>query len=548
MAVTVTGPGTPIVVSNSGGSIQVGASISLTGDIVQGGGSGSIAIRDIAVPGGAVSSKVWQDSPGNTVLQSCTVSGLTLDVTVRSTYPLVTVGGQDFTLPQSGDVYEDTVQVAIPGSVELTAVAKTGDDQPGASDSCQVTVSFPPTVTAAIFTGGYPGSQTELKENDTFQLQVTADKNFDQVVISDFDACKSATIGVVTGTSATVTVTIDDEGDVATLRAARVQVRDAVTAALSATYDTDSAGSVDGVNVVNCNNLFPTANWSSPTYPGIQQALKNTEQATLALTVADQDSVVVDSPNGQLTIIDGVPPGITVERLTGDYNISTNNLRATATRNANDAETVSQTVVNIAHVAASVGVTEATARVRSGPAPGADTEITITSDQSLLSAPSLDPAASRGTFQGSWVGGPAVWTRDLRVPDSENPADGSSNTWINLSATNLAGIVTNTITGDATYVVGGFTQRTLNFAAFTADSTETFPLTTEGNLSVGVFSNGNTGVIQPFGTADTSDVGKEGWCAPTAASGVAVQMHMLHIPTVNANSGGITLTLVEETA
>ena len=73
------------------------------------------------------------------------------------------------------------------------------------------------------------------------------------------------------------------------------------------------------------------------------------------------------------------------------------------------------------------------------------------------------------------------------------------------------------------------------------------PLTTEGNLSVGAFSNGNPGVVQPFGTPDTTDIGKEGWCAPTAASG-DVNIRMLHSPTVSANSGGLTLTLVEETA
>jgi hypothetical protein len=125
------------------------------------------------------------------------------------------------------------------------------------------------------------------------------------------------------------------------------------------------------------------------------------------------------------------------------------------------------------------------------------------------------------------------------------------NTWLNLVATNLAGIVTNTIDtsggNNNTYIVGGFTPRTVNYLPYTADCTETLPLTTQGNLTAGSFSNGNPAVVQAFGTADNNDGGKEGWCAPTAASGVAVKMHMLHTGMVSANGAGLTLTSVQET-
>ena len=47
--------------------------------------------------------------------------------------------------------------------------------------------------------------------------------------------------------------------------------------------------------------------------------------------------------------------------------------------------------------------------------------------------------------------------------------------------------------------------------------------------------------------ADTTDAGKEGWWAPNATSGVTTG-RMLHINAVAANSVGLTLTLVEETA
>lgn len=530
------------------------------GDIPKGGGGGATAgsgwvkVSDVAAPGGVVSNQVWQDSPNNTVLQSATVSQLSITMHIRCSYPIVLVDGNPVTLSEAtdGGHYEDSaVAVTLSGSGAISVVAQDTDGNTGAQDTITFAVVLPAQMTALSFTGSYPGSQTELKENDTFQITGTTDSDIDLVEIQDFGACKFASIAVPTGTSFTVTGTIDDEGNANTARPARVRVRDATSGAFSTLRDTNElGGTTDGVDLVFCNNLSPTVSFGAKTYPLTQSALKGSESADVGVSIANADSILFDSPTSELSIAD---PGLieatkTVTRIAGTYNVSTNNLRATATRNANDSTTVDQTVVNIAAVAAQFTVSPATARVRSGTGSGNDTTITFTSDQQLQAAPTLDEAVGAGTFQGSWSGGPTSWTRDLRVTDAENPADGSSHTWLNPSGTNLAGIVTSTVSVGATYVIGGFTTRTINFAAFTADSTETFPLTDESKLSAGSFSNGNPAVVQPFGTADTTDVGKEGWCAPTAASGTAVQMHMLHSPTVAANSGGLTLTLVEETA
>lgn len=521
-----------------------------------GGGVGWVRTVDLFTQSGApISSRVYQDPPANTILQSAISPEGTVRILVEASYPKVDVNGVAAILPLVGSIYRGTVDLVLAASGNIVSTVMDADDQLGASDTIAVVLDLPPVIAAATFTGGYPGAQTELKAGDVFSLLITADKNFDQVVVEDFGAGQSAAIGVAVGASATVALTIADRGNVAQLLGARVQVRDAVTGALSATFSTNSAGVVDGVNVLNLNNLQPSVAFGAETYPASQQALKGAEAATVAATQSDFDTILYDdNGTGHLTVTSPSTAEAlkTVTRAGGSYNIEGDggvaNVRATAIRLANDATTIATAVISIANIAATVTVSEATARARSGVAPGNDTVITVAADQELLNAPSIDPAVSRGTFQGAgFAGGPKTWTRDLRVPDSENPADGSLNTWINLVATNLSGIATAVITGDDTYVVGGFTPRTLNYAAFTANSTETFPLTDESKLVAGAFSNGNTAVIQPFGTADTSDVGKEGWAAPTSASGVAVQMRMLHIPSVSANSGGLTLTLVEET-
>ena len=517
---------------------------------------GWVRVVDLLTQSGQpISAKVYDDPPGNTILQSATSPESAIRVLVESSYPNMSVNAVAAVLPLVGSIYRGTVDVTLPASGDVDAVSTDPNGVAAASDKIAVVIDPPPSITAAIFTGGYPGIQTELKSGDTFNIQVTADKSFDQITIADFGAGQPAVIGVAPGVGpTTVALTVADRGDVAQLLAARISVRDTVTGAESSTFDTDSAGVVDGTNVLNLNNLAPSVGFGVETYPVGQGALKGAESATVAHTGTNFDSIAYDTDGtGHLSITNPATPEPikTVSRIGGAYNAEgdggVTNLRAVANRASNDATTIATAIINIANVAAVVSGAEATARVRSGVAPGNDTTITISSDQQLFAAPTLDPAVGRGTFQGAaFVGGPKDWTRDIRVPDSENPGTGAVHTWINLSSVNLANIPTTVITGDSGYVIGGFTPRTISFAAFTADSTDTVPLTTEAKLLAGSFSNGNAAVVQPFGTADTSDVGKEGWCAPDAASGAAVKMHMLHVPTVSANSGGITLTLVEE--
>lgn len=522
------------------------------------GRTGWVYVTGLTIAGGqTISEEVYQDA-GNTVLQSATVSDSAFSFDVRGSFPLVEVYDVTNQLVTATELTRNVDEGHYEGLVALTGIVSgdytvrliDSDGNSAAEDSIAITVDLPPVIQALSFGGGYPGSQTELKENDSFQVSGVTSKAIDLVEIQDYEAGQFASIGVAPTTNFSVALTVADRGNIAVARPARVRVRDAVTGAFSTLRDTNQGGgTVDGVDLIVLNNIVPNIAFGVITYPGSQLALKNSENATIGFSSADLDTVLFDSPNGDLSITNPTLDEATktVTRIAGLYNISTNNLRATANRLANDATTVVQLIVNVAHVAPLITINPATARVRSGVSPGADTTITISADQQLLSAPSVDPAASRGIFQGGgFVGGPTNWTRALRVTDAENPTDDSVNAWLNLLATNLAGIVTSIITTGPTYIVGGFTPRTINYAAFTANSSESFPLTSEAKLQAGAFSNGNSAVVQPFGTADTTDVGKEGWCAPTAASG-SVSMRMLHSPSVGANSGGLTLTLVEET-
>ena len=511
---------------------------------------GWIYISDVTVPGGTATGKIWQDA-SETVLQEVTVSSLTIEVEVRASYPLVTVGGSPFTLPRDagGGYYSDTVSVALSAEGSFVAQLTSPDDEEGPDDTCVVTLVAPPNITALSFTGGYPGSQTELKEDDNFGIAVTADRQFDRVRILDYEACKLEEFVVGATYSTTVSATIDDEGDTVVARPARVQVRDASTGAWSSTRDTDQGGgSVDGTDVVNCNNLYPSVAWGSPSYPGAQQALKNSEQATLTLTASDYDTIPVDSPNAQLTIIDGTPPGITVERLAGDYNVSTDNLRATANRAANDATTVAQTVVAIAHVAATLDATFAT-RLRSGGNDGTSAQnhtITVDADQ-LLASFDMDEDTGGGTFLGSWSGTPpdASWTRSLQVHDDDTKGTYS---WQNVLGTNLAGITTTSLNTGGSYVLGGFVARDVTWQAFqTVSDSVNVAISDYSKVQAGLWqATSAQSIKKPIGSTPSYDAADDNAYCASASGANPHTVTWLDQDAAESNSGTADLFDYEE--
>jgi hypothetical protein len=349
------------------------------------------------------------------------------------------------------------------------------------------TVDSPPELLTLAFTGGYPGSQTELKAGDTFQLTGTTDKPATGVRILNYGAFVLDEISFASDTSFTVTGTIANKGTTLQALPARAQVKDA-SGAYGGTLDTNSGGgTTDGVNLVNLNNLYPTVVIGTITYPATQSALKGSEQATVAMTTANLDTIAYTSPTGELSIAN---PGTdeatkTVTRIGGTYNDSTNNFRASANRVANNATTTRNTVVDIAAVAATVTVSEPGSRLRLD---GSYT-ITISSNQTLDTAPAMDEdIPDAGTFAGSWSGGPSNWTRTLNVATSDEPG---TYTWQNLSVTNRAGIVTSTITGNDTYELGGFTAQSITFSPFSQTATLDIKVTDYSKLQAGIFTATN---------------------------------------------------------
>lgn len=504
--------------------------------------TGWLSITDISVVGGTASNKVYDDPPGNTILQSAVISGLSLLVSVKSSAPKVTVAGTPATLPidPGGGFYSGQVAITVAGSSSITAQLTTPDGQPGASDTATVTFQAPPSILTLAFTGGYPGAQTELKAGDTFQVQGTTSAPCVGLEVQDFGACIFQNINFASTTSFTAIVTIADRGTSPQSLVGRMRAKDANNA-FGPLSDTS--------NTVVLNNLFPTVTFGAKTYPIGQQALKNAEVATAGVTLADLDAVLFDSPNGDLSIANPTTIEATKSctRIAGSYNVATNNLRGTATRNANGAVTISQTVVSIANIAPIIDITVPAARLRSGGNDGTAVQghaVTITSNQQLLNAPTLAAGVGGGTFVGGgFVGGPSVWSRTLNVHDNDTKGAYAFDT---LLATGLAGLTQNVINSGAAYVLGGFVQRTLTFPAFSQNATLNVGVVTYAKLQAGIFTSTNQPALRNAVQGDVSNLANT-YTVLTLGNVGPTTLFWNDQSAASANSSGTaTITAVEE--
>ena len=458
--------GSPIPSTEASGA---GGSIFIT-YVSPSGGIGNVGDYVYETPGQAI---------GNTALISCstTTQNVLVDIYAlqgRTRFkPKLYITGQE--IPLSLVLRQDDRPVFLVNDFGVNlnnATSLRVDHEDGAYYSISITQDAPPQVLGAYFYGGYPGSQTELKAGDTFNFHVDTDVPITSIEIDNVGAFVASTNSVTAGTSHNLTSkTIADRGTSVQALGARVRVQKA-NGSYSAWFLTTSQGTTDGQYTVKLNNLYPSISIGTITYPVGQQALKDSEQATVSNTVSNFDSISYTS-NGELTITSDTiyQTNKTVTRIAGNYNVTNNNFTIIATRTANNAvrnsSTFITTIVKIAEASPTLTVSVPAARLRTGGNDGTSTPsytVTITAGQQLLSAPTLSIPSGGGTFLGGgFSGSGTTWTRSIQIADSLTKG---TYTWGAISATNLAGRVVTTITTGPTYVIGGFLPRTVSLAAF----------------------------------------------------------------------------------
>jgi hypothetical protein len=226
----------------------------------------------------------------------------------------------------------------------------------------------------------------------------------------------------------------------------------------------DSATSTDTAELHNATR--PSISFGAVNYPAGQQAIKSTESVSIENVVVNQDIISYTSPNNQLSISNSstYETNKSATYSSGGYNIDgdggVNNTKITATRTANGAVTESFKIVNIANTPLTININNLASKIKTSTSATSD-NFNLSTNQLMLNAPSLSVDASQTSpsslSQTSSGTGKFSNAYSLTVTDADTK--GTFN-W-SVSAFNLAGIETTSISSNPTYTLEGFTSRTI---------------------------------------------------------------------------------------
>jgi hypothetical protein len=219
---------------------------------------------------------------------------------------------------------------------------------------------------------------------------------------------------------------------------------------LSAEYTSDNTASVD--------NVGPSISFSSITYPANQQAIKSGESVTVAHSISNYDSVIYDSPNGQLVIANtsAFESNKVCDYNSGGYNISSANFRATATKATNGIVESNTEVVFIADTPMTLTISGLASKLISSNS-GQNYNFSLNSNQKYNAFPTLSVDSSQTTPSLlTHTSQSTNGTNSFRINVNDSHTKGIFN-W-QVSAFNLAGIETTTVS-PSTYNIEGFNSR-----------------------------------------------------------------------------------------
>lgn len=261
----------------------------------------------------------------------------------------------------------------------------------------------------------------------------------------------------------------------------------------------DNFTSTDTV-LVN-NSTFPILNISSINYPTDQEALKNSESATVNNTASNYDIISYTSQNNQLNISNAstFEASKTCSRQAGSYNVNVNNFTITATKSSNGFVRSVSSIVNIAHDPLSFSVNNLSSVLSSSPA-GVSDNFNLSSSQLLLEVPSLETNPSQTVASNliTTASGTNTNSNNFRITVSDADTKGTF-PWV-VSGKNLAGIDTNTISTNPNYTLAGFSSRIVASNPSTALGRGLFPIgTSVSNPNDVVFENIAEGGSGPEG-------------------------------------------------
>jgi hypothetical protein len=150
-----------------------------------------------------------------------------------------------------------------------------------------------------------------------------------------------------------------------------------------------------------------------------------------------------------------------VFRLGGSYNISVNNFILSGTKTSNGITIERQDIVNIANTPLTLSINNLASKLSSSPS-GISDQFYLQSSQLMLNSPtlSLDSSQSNQPVLVINSSGTGKTSNSYTITVSDSNTKGTFS-W-SITATNLAGITTNSISSNPNYTLAGFSSRTIN--------------------------------------------------------------------------------------
>jgi len=452
-------------------------------------GGGNLFITGVT-SGGVIADITYEPGPtqalSSTVIQSCRTNHRTITISFIAEGGVLyapTVSAEGVTCTNLQQYLNDlrlfygTLTIDVPVAKTIKVISNSGR-------SAEVVINWlsagPDILTCTI--GSLPGTQTELKANDTVTVSGTAPLSAVQVQLLSYEAFNAvawATTQIhASGTYRTFSFTATTRNINGSTQHARVQARDIYNVA---------GNTFNSSNSVTVNQTKPTCTFVSffNNYPGStgNLAFKNNETGTVNVDIANADTVTFSSPTGDFIVSFPTTVAnsktITCQNPT-IYNDSVVNYRIVARRIANDSyNDTFQMNIEVAPTAPTLAVTQSATRLRSSEA-GTNYTITATSSQNLSVAPQLTLPVD-GEWVTGFTNGPKVWTAILKIMDGH--AKGSGAWQLAQPLTNKAGVPLVTVTG--TQVCAGFMPRNLALLNSQNEVTVGVEVVTFNNLRVG---------------------------------------------------------------
>lgn len=400
----------------------------------------------------------WDDSNGDTI----SYSGLTSDINITN--------GNLFENPKtvsySDGIYNDSNNLRI-SAIRVNNGAVDSDD-------VKIKIANPPQISAVSFDSTATSAQSpnvvgasEVKGGDIINayIDITSNEsnaNQIQLQVSNFGLSEGQSYNNYSSTDLggglfryTVPITVTDESSRNGTVGIKVIPKNSFYNIFGDEFTSD--------NLVSLNNSNPSVSISSISYPGNQQALKDSESATVSNSASNFDTISYASANGQLTITSPTldESSKTVIRSAGNYNISSNNFTITATKTSNGAVSTTSTVVKIAHTDLQLSVNNLASSLSSSPA-GTSDGFNLTSTQQFLEAPDLFTSLSQTSPSQLTTGSQGTNTNSNSYTITVSDSDTKGTFAWRISGQNLAGKQISVITTNPNYSLQGFSDRIIN--------------------------------------------------------------------------------------